>query len=167
MTQMLLPTLWTVEGSDCEWHKTFGVFEREADALKWKAALEADENVFGNDCLYVSTIPFVRPFIEPYKVTTYVANLDLWDDGRIEPPDSGGDGRWERTEFAIESQPPLKPTIRYCRAPCHYRKGGRIEVSASSAELRESVLAAKISAWRAGTWAGKGHKEINEVWEAQ
>ena len=98
----------------------------------------------------------------PYQETTWESQVTLWDDGRVEQ-----DGEPSaRTEFPIATlrgPAPKRPEVRYVRAPVHEGKGGRLEVRGPTLASVVKVVAERIAMWKAGAWAGPGHRELNET----
>ena len=133
------------------------VCEDKATADAWVSAMQADSGGYHTDAR-VERLDFIPAGVEPFRVTTWSQNVELWDDGRTETR-----GLWSRTELAagmLLGIPPSRPRVRYVRAPCHKNLGGRLEVTGDSEEMVAKVVGERVAMWKAGAWAGPQHSEI-------
>jgi len=156
---MNIETMWTVESGEYSDHRVHAVFSDEKTAKAWCDALNKCNDYYF-DSYRIGRLMSVPSGMKPEKVTTFNTSVELWDDGRTERRD------YDITEYPIEmwdGMPPVRPAVRYVRAPCHQGQGGRLDVKGASRESVDKVVSEKLAMWRAGVWAGPKHKEINEV----
>jgi hypothetical protein len=140
-------------------YQVLAVCEDKATAEAWIAALHNDEDGWYRTAR-LESLPVIVPGAKPEKERQYSQHVELLDDGTIK----SGDIRLH-CDFPVGgygSPPPVRPLVRYVRAPCHHGKGGRLEVRASTAEAVAKVVGERIAMWKAGAFGGPRHEEINE-----
>lgn len=128
-------------------YRVLAVFEDEADANAWAAAMSGSGSY---DEPQVEEMILVEKGEAPRRVTTYRRSIEFWDNGKIDDQ-----GIHSHTDWAIDSYegpPPVRPHLRFVRAPCHHNAGGRLDIRGSSAESVDKVGNDRIAAWRAGAW---------------
>lgn len=151
--------IFTVESGSYSDHAVLAVFDDEATAKAWRDALVTEDEGWHRDA-WVGNIQLIPAGMKPFKVTTWQQHVELWDNGETETK-----GPWSRTEYPISmlsGEPPKRPKVRYVRAPMHNDKGGRLEVVGSTEKSVVKVVSERIAMWKAGSWAGPKHREVNE-----
>lgn len=142
-----MKTIFAVSRGSYSDYRVLAVFEDEADAKAWAAAMSVDG---GYDHPEVEEFCLVVKGTSPYMVTTYYRSITFWDDGVIEDC-----GVHSSTDWAIalyDGMPPVRPHLRFVRAPCHDGRGGRLDIRGSTAESVNKVGNDRIAAWKSGAW---------------
>lgn len=153
-----MKALYGLSAGEYSDYHVMAMFEDEATAKAWEAAINADEEKRYMGAR-VESFMLVPAGMAPCKVTVHRYSVDLWDDGSIAAPRT-----WSSTGWAIEGgcTPPIRPRVRYVRAPTHNGLGGRLEVEGDNEQTVAKVAGEKIAMWRAGAWGGPSRNEILE-----
>jgi hypothetical protein len=153
-----MKTIYAVSSGEYSDYSVRGVFEDEATAKAWADAMNSGESRY--EQYRVESFTFIPAGTAPFKVTEYQKTAQLNDDGTVT-----AEREWDTTHWAISSYygiPPVRPAVRYVRAPCHKGTAGRIDIRGSDQQAVRQAMSDKIAAWKSGVWAGPNFVEINE-----
>lgn len=106
-------------------YRILAVCTDESTAEAWAAALREDPETWHSDAR-VELVDEISPGVAPFRFSAVDLRQELRDDGSESPP-----AITEETCLAVGSLygvPPLRPLVRFVRAPCHDGKGGRLEI---------------------------------------
>lgn len=119
------------------------VSESEDIAKAWADALRADEDGWHRDAR-VEELPLVDTL--PEKQHYVYLNQDLWNNG------SEGQCRiHEEDKYPIDydGPSPVRPSVRFVRAPVHKGAGGRLEIRGRDKQDVLKVYSEQLAMWRA------------------
>ena len=154
-----MKTMFVLSAGAYSDYQVLAVCEDEKTAIAWRDAMAADEECHCRD-VGVEVLPLVEAGVVPFKVTTYQRHADLRDNGQIV-----GARELSTTDWAINclhGPPPVRPRVRYVRAPYHNDEGGCLEVRGDNPESVARTFAEKVAMWRAGSFGGPGVRELIE-----
>lgn len=150
--------IFVVSDGEYSDYTVLAAFDSEETAERWAQALRNDSDGWHNSAR-VESLTLIDSAEPIEKRTTYRQNVELWDDGTTDTK-----GVFANSHFPVGyfGPPPVRPIVRYVRAPCHKNKGGRLEVTANSEAAVRKVVGERMAMWKAGAFGGPGVNEINE-----
>lgn len=138
----VMKTIYAIASGEYSDYRVMAVAESKELAEAWAEALRTDEDGWHDDARVEEMVFVDEP---PARQHFVYLNQDLWNDG------SEGDLRISESDkypIDYEEPSPVRPRVRFVRAPVHGGKGGRLEVTGRDKQSVMKVYTEQVAMWR-------------------
>lgn len=151
-------------------YRVLATFDDIKDAKSWAAALrdasEGDDSWAYSDDARVELLPHYAAGKTPTVVMVYRASVVLWDNGVVASErgaaTAGIEARSSK-EWSHDAAGDSRPRLRYVRAPCYNKNGGRLEGEGTDERALIQAISDRAAMFKAGAWNPKRHTELTWV----
>ena len=162
--------LYAVVSGSYSDYRILALFDSQESAAKWadtvKVESEKDDTSFYDSDARIESFPFYAGSEQPGIVTTYRAEVTLFDDGRVLDYRAG---KWDEAgevvsrgskEWSHDAESDSRPRLRYCRAPRHNGKAGRLEGHGLDERALIQAISDRVAMFKAGAWDPRKRTDI-------
>lgn len=137
----MMKKIYAVSRGEYSDYSVLAVCENEKTAAAWAAAINLSMSYMN---ARVEEIFFIGAKEKPYSVHSVRLNQDLWNNGTM-----GEFNVHETDNVAIlDDDAPRHPAVDFIVAPCHAKKGGRLEIRGQSKSAVMKVYSEQLAMWQ-------------------